>query len=80
MFEWLKNYRQRQKERDALVKIVDMLREEDRQMKCALVRMMCGTIDPDTVWIVGQRYCCHQCGRRYTHDRRCLWGLCRRCS
>ena len=79
MLRLIARWRAMRKERSALLKMVDLLREEDRQVTRALVRAMCGTIDPDTVWVPGKRYACHRCGKRYRQGRQNVWGLCRRC-
>ena len=73
-------WRAYRKERAALLKMVDLLREDERQMRRNLVRLMCGSIDPDTIWEQGRRYRCHKCGRMYKQGRQNIWGYCRRCS
>lgn len=73
-------WRAYRKERSALLKMVALLQEDDRRMQRAYVQLALTPLDPNKVFIEGQRYTCVSCNKSFVHDEHSAWGFCRRCS
>ena len=86
MLAWFKAYRTRRaaarKERDTLIKMVDLLKESERELQRVYVELALVPVDmaardyPD-----GKVLNCVSCGKRFVHNNKhCALGYCQECS
>lgn len=86
MLAWFKAYRTRRaaarKERDTLIKMVDLLKESERELQRVYVELALVPVDMAARdYLDGTVLKCVYCGKTFVHDNKtCALGFCSHCS